>query len=56
MKKNGSEIGGSLRKGGWVVPNHFISFPSDKHVFITIGIFLSDKNLHLLKSIDLTRK
>ena len=30
-------MGGSLRKGGGV-PNSFIRFPSEKHVFITIGI------------------
>ena len=30
--------GGSLRKGGGRVPNCFISFPSEKHVFITISI------------------
>ena len=41
--KNCSEIGGlvergdSLRKGGGF-PNYFISFPSEKHVFITVGI------------------
>ena len=28
-------------------PNYFISFPSDKHVFITIGFFLSGKYPHL---------
>ena len=45
--KNFSEIGGKL-KGGfllerWGFPNCFISFPSEKHVFTTIGYFLSGK-------------
>ena len=35
--KNCSEIGGSLGKRGF--PNCFISFYSEKHVFITIGFF-----------------
>ena len=29
-------------------PNCFISFTSEKHVFITIGFFLSGKHSHLL--------
>ena len=35
-----------LEKGGF--PDCFISFPSEKHVFITTGSFLSGKYSHLL--------
>ena len=38
--------GGPLRKRGF--PDCFISFPSEMHVFMTIGIFLSDKYSHFL--------
>ena len=47
--------GGVLLEKG--VPNCFISFSLEKHVFITIGIFflifLSGKYSYLLQSIDL---
>ena len=46
--------GGSLRKGRGF-PNCFISFLSEKHVFISIGIlfpFIVWKNSRLLQSID----
>ena len=40
------ERGVLLERGGF--PNCFISFPSEKHVFITIGFFLSGKYSRLL--------
>ena len=40
---------GLLERGGFA--NCFISFPSEKHVFITIGFFLSGKYSHLLQSV-----
>ena len=48
MKKIAQKRGGGvlLERGGF--PNCFISFPSQKHVFITIGLFLSGKYSHSL--------
>ena len=52
-EKIGQKYEGLIERGGRV-PNCFIIFPSEKHVFITIGIlFLSGEYSHLLESIDL---
>ena len=40
------ERGVRLRRRGF--PNCFISFPSEKHVFTNIGVFMSGKYSHLM--------
>ena len=46
-QRGGHEIGaGSLRKGGG--PNYFISFFSEEHVFITIGIHFYILHFYIL--------
>ena len=59
--KNCSEIEGRLVERGvllerGVFPNCFISFPSEKHVFITIGFFFCLVNLFFHVVFFFTRK